>query len=228
MIDFSHCQGLFRHSVFHALKRETVLSPENEKILSTLHFAEKITTFHPGRMQEFQLGRLCAYEAYYKLTGKELYSLPSGDNREPLWPADVVGSISHTQEWIAAAVAKSDVVLGVGIDLEGMGRAKSELSRYITNEYDLSVHPDFSPEELLTLIFSAKESLYKALFPSVKKFFGFEAAAVTDIDSQNKTFSIKLVMPLTLIFSPGQRSLFTGRYERDHQTCLTAIEILHS
>ncbi len=228
MIDFSHCQGLFRHSVFHALKRETVLPPESEKILSTLQFPEKINTFHPARTQEFQLGRLCAYEAYYKLTGKELYSLPSGDNREPLWPADVVGSISHTHEWIAAAVARSNVVLGLGIDLEGMGRAKSDLSRYITNEYDLSTHPDFSSEELLTIIFSAKESLYKALFPSVNKFFGFEAAAVTDIDSQNKSFTIRLLMPLTSVFTPGQRSLFTGRYERDHQTCLTAIEILHS
>ena len=119
-------------------------------------------------------------------------------------------------------------MLGLGIDLEGMGRAKTELTRYITSDKDLKAHNDFSQEELLTLIFSAKESLYKALYPSVKKFFGFEAAAVKKIDSQNKEFTIELLTHLSDVFTPGQRSLFTGRYEHDHQTCLTAIEILHS
>lgn len=97
-------------------------------------------------------------------------------------------SISHNQFWVGSAVSKSKSLLGVGIDFEVIGRAKLELSRYIRSSEDLKTHQFLNENELLTLIFSAKESLYKALYPTAKCFFGFETAAINEIDVSNGTF----------------------------------------
>lgn len=224
----SQCQNLFDHSFFYSLNKAEELTPENKKILSQLILPIAVSTHHPIRKEEFMLGRLCACLAYQKFSGELLLELPIGKNREPLFPNSVVGSISHTKEWVGAVVADSSCLIGVGIDFEKMGRAKAELSRYITTDKDLKSVEGFNQDELLTLIFSAKESLYKALYPNVKKFFGFDSAAVTNIDFQNKSFSIQLLTQLSPQFGPETRSVFTGRFCIDQQTCLTAIEVKHS
>ncbi len=228
MINFLECNDLFSHSSFYGLKKELASSHVDQEILNQIVLPAKTVSFHPQRHQEFLLGRFCASQAFLKLTGKPLLNLPIGENRQPVWPLEIVGSISHNQHWVGAAVASSKQLMGIGIDFEVMGRTRTELSGYITNEHDITQINSFNAEELLTLIFSAKESLYKALYPTVKKFFGFEAAAVTSLDPVKKIFIIELLIPLTVHLAPGRRYQFTGRYERDQQSCLTVIEVLHS
>lgn len=228
MINFEECKGLFIHSVYSVLKRDSVLEAADEALSLRMIYPADIEKFHSQRKDEFILGRICANKAFKNLTGAELVNLPVGPSREPLWPDNIVGSISHNKFWVGAAVAKKSTLLGLGIDFEVMGRTRQELARYITNEHDLTSVKGCTEEELLTLIFSAKESLYKALFPLVNKFFGFDAAAVTAVNTFEKTFEIQLLSHLSDVFSPHQRSKFTGRYERDDTSCLTVIEILHS
>lgn len=228
MIDFSKCQNLFEHSSFYSLNKAEDLSPENKILMSRLVFPTAISTHHPNRKEEFMLGRLCACLAYQKYSGELLLEVPIGNKREPLFPNSVVGSISHSKEWVGAIVADSSRLIGVGLDFENMGRAKQELTRYISTEKDLIQAEEIKEDELLTLIFSAKESLYKALYPSVKNFFGFDSAAVTSIDVQNKSFSIQLLTQLSPQFGPEAQSMFTGRFCFDQQTCLTAIEVIRS
>lgn len=228
MIDFSRIDGLFSHSLFVAFNREWEMDAEQLQLTSRLILPANIYQFHPARTSEFIQGRMCASMAYKKLTGRDLLELKAGDNRQPLWPPDVVGTISHNKHWVGAAVASSAELIGVGMDFEVMGRTRDDIAGYITNSNDVKNVEDLTSAELLTLIFSAKESLYKALFPSVKKFFGFEAAAVTALDPVSKTFDIELLAPLNDEFSPLRRSKFAGRYERDQQSCLTIIEVLHS
>jgi len=228
MINFEECNGLFAHSTYSVLKRDSILESADEALSSRMLFPPDIEKFHPQRKEEFILGRICANKAYMKLTGEELLNLPVGPSREPLWPGNLVGSISHNRFWVGAAVAQKNSLLGLGIDFEVMGRTRQELARYITNEQDLTSVEGCTEEELLTFIFSAKESLYKALFPLVNKFFGFDAAAVTDVNIHEKTFEIQLLTHLSDVFKPHQRCKFTGRYERDNTSCLTVIEIPHS
>lgn len=227
MINFAQCQNLFKHSTFFALKRDDELSSEQREIYSQLVFPEAISKHHPNRKEEFKLGRLCASLAHLKLKGVALNEIPIGTKREPIFPASIVGSISHTKEWIGAVVSDSKELVGVGLDFEKMGRAKQELTRYISTDNDITEVDGLSEEEILTLIFSAKESLYKALYPSVKIFFGFDSAAVTKIDTQSKTFTIELLTQLSSEFGPNGRSSFTGRFCCDSQTCLTAIEVTY-
>jgi enterobactin synthetase component D len=60
----------------------------------------------------------------------------------------------------------------------------------------------------LTLAFSAKESLFKALFPQVQEYMGFDCARVVMLD--NKTLALALTKDAGP-FSKGSRSPSPGR-----------------
>jgi 4'-phosphopantetheinyl transferase EntD len=147
-------------------------------------------------------------------------------DRAPVWPPGVIGSISHNQLLAGAAVAKSTSLIGIGIDLEVMGRVKGELARFIRTPEDLKTHNSYNESELLTIIFSAKESLYKALYPIVKCFFGFEAAAVREVDHLNCTFKIDLLKNLSDSLGPSGRFQFEGHFKIIEKNCLTVLEII--
>ncbi|MBY0414462.1 MAG: 4'-phosphopantetheinyl transferase superfamily protein, partial [Bdellovibrionales bacterium] len=190
---------------------------------------KSIDGFHPNRKDEFLLGRVCAAKAYEMCKGSELLNLEPNKDRSPAWPSDVVGTISHNLHWVGSAVANKEDLLGVGIDFEVRGRTRIKLSEQIRSPQDLVKHPKFSDEELLTLIFSCKESLYKALHPKVKIFFGFEDAAVREIRGNNDfepgSFVIDLLSPLNQSFGPGTRYSFHGKFVQDENSLLTVIEV---
>jgi 4'-phosphopantetheinyl transferase EntD len=69
------------------------------------------------RRAEFTTVRTCARIALGRL-GLPPAPLLSGPKREPLWPAGVVGSITHCDGYRAAAVARASEVAAIGIDAE--------------------------------------------------------------------------------------------------------------
>jgi 4'-phosphopantetheinyl transferase EntD len=75
------------------------------------------------RRQEFATGRRCAREALAKLGVPGSLGTPilSGPNREPVWPPGIVGSITHCEGYRAAAVAREQDLVSVGIDAEPHG-----------------------------------------------------------------------------------------------------------
>lgn len=216
--------SLFLHSSFFCLPKDNDQSDALTDLQHKLQFSS-IETFHPNRKKEFLLGRLCAIKAHEMHFGSELLTLPASADRSPLWPKNVIGSISHNQNWVGAALTGAQQLLGIGIDFEVIGRAKLELTRYILNSHDLNFHQSLNSRELLTLIFSAKESLYKALYPQVKCFFGFEAAAVKEIDLLNGTFKIELIKDISSLYGPNSRFHFEGRFTIVEGNCLTVLEI---
>ena len=216
---------IFSYSSFFAVNKALELSIDLASDYSKLSYDSAINTFHPNRKKDFLLGRLCAQRAYEACTGELRLSLPTSADRSPTWPPHIVGSISHSQDWVGAAVARDLDLIGLGIDFELLGRTKTSLSTHIKNPQDLATHPDFNEEELLTLIFSFKESLYKALHPSVKKYFGFQDAAVKEINFNTGVFSIDLLTILSAEFNPSARHIFQGRFLIADKICLSALEI---
>ncbi len=196
-----------------------------QRIISNIKVPSEIERFHPERKKEYLLGRYCAYQAHLKLMGSELLSLNSNADRSPDWPEHLVGSISHNHEYVCCALAEKKYLKGLGIDIEELGRTKIELARYITNAQDLKYHPSFSETELLTIIFSAKESLFKALYPEVKIFFGFDSAYVSEINTSKQSFKIHLIKTLNTYFSPQMQGLFEGRYHIQDNSILTILEV---
>lgn len=218
-------KDLFTVAEFHCLEKGTELPSNLKSDLDQIQYDPAVDTFAPERKNEFLLGRLCASLAYSEVFNQKLTHLPVYKDRAPVWPLNAVGSISHNKRWVGAAVAKSSELLGVGIDFEIKGRTKLELAGHIRSEGDLPGHPELTEEELLTLIFSCKESLYKALYPKVLRFFGFQDAAVRAIDTQKGLFTIELLTELSNEFSPSARHLFNGRFGSDEESLLTVIEV---
>jgi enterobactin synthetase component D len=216
---------LFSRAKFYSLKKSEELRPSLNKKILQIEKPSSFVNFHEDRAREFLLGRLCVSEAHRMITGEDLLNISVNSNRAPVWPLGYVGSISHDKIWVGAAVAKSSELLGIGIDFEIKGRARLNLRKQITNDHDLSTHTSFSDEELLTLIFSIKECLYKALNPIVNKFFGFEDAAVIAIDTQNRSFEIKLLSKLSDEYCPGKHDLFTGGFIELPDSFLTVLEL---
>jgi enterobactin synthetase component D len=132
------------------------------------------------RQTEFLAGRLCARQALQQLTGTP--AVPAvGADRAPCWPAGVVGSISHGDGWAAALVGPQSHWRGLGLDIERLMSTEratrlqtsiltpSELAR-------LAEYPQAQQAWLVSLTFSLKESLFKALYPLVQQQFYFQDA----------------------------------------------------
>lgn len=133
------------------------------------------------RQAEFLAGRLCARAALAQLGLPEV-AITIGEDRAPVWPQGVTGAITHGQGWAAAIVAPAGCQRGLGLDAEALlepGRAQ-RLAGEILTPAELERLPTDPAQAALaiTLTFSLKESLFKALYPLVRQRFYFEAAEV--------------------------------------------------
>jgi 4'-phosphopantetheinyl transferase EntD len=125
------------------------------------------------RLRELRAGRACAGAALRQL-GYPSFIVRAGEDRAPIWPRDVVGSITHSSQYCAAVAAPRATVEGLGIDCEVVGIYDENVWRriYLPREVEsFCGEADFC--EVSYLIFSAKESVYKAIYPSVRRFVDY-------------------------------------------------------
>jgi enterobactin synthetase component D len=136
------------------------------------------------RQAEFLAGRICARAALQQLEGLS-FSPAIGEDRAPVWPAHITGSITHSTGRAAAIVAKKSHWRGLGMDLENLlnvERAERLAGEILTPPelQRMAAGPREQLALMVTLTFSVKESLFKALYPIVQKRFYFEHAEVLD------------------------------------------------
>lgn len=158
------------------------------------HLPENLSSATDSRKIEFIAGRICAQRAA-KALDFELTELKVGEKREPLWPEGLVGSITHTKGICFALVDRAKSSRSVGIDIEGIvPDSKFEtIERMIVNEKELGILKLFGDKNLAyTVVFSAKEALYKLIYPLAPVFFGFHEARVVSLDLDLKQFTLRL------------------------------------
>ncbi len=133
------------------------------------------------RQAEYLAGRVCARAALQRLDGRD-YVPATGDDRAPIWPAGISGSITHGKGWAAAVVARSSDCAGLGLDQESLldDERAERLAKEILTEAELLRLDPAQVGLTVTLTFSLKESLFKALYPLVLKRFYFEHAEVLE------------------------------------------------
>ena len=142
-----------------------------------------------GRKREFQAGRILARRAMERL-GVLSQAVLRGADRAPVWPREVVGSISHTKGFCGVAVALGDRAVSVGFDVERERALGPDLvSRICTVRERTWLAESTDPEGLATVVFSAKEAFYKCQYPLEKRFLGFQDAEV-DLDLGTGTFRV--------------------------------------
>ena len=113
------------------------------------------------RQRDFALGRTCAHTALARME-RDAGPIARADDGAPVWPAGIVGSITHTQGY-AAAVAAAAGFAGLGVDAERIGGVTQDLWPRLFDKDerdDLARQPD--PSRLATILFSAKEACHKA------------------------------------------------------------------
>lgn len=128
------------------------------------------------RKIDFKIGRLAAKRALSAL-GLENEELRRSESGAPLWPAGIVGSITHTARIGLALVARESDVVALGVDLEHR-RTVHEIEELVAfgDEREWVAPAGALDEDRLLSLFAAKEAVYKAFYPAIGRFFGFEAA----------------------------------------------------
>lgn len=176
------------------------------------------------RKSEFVAGRYMARQALIAL-GSTSFTVGIGTNRAPLWPDAFVGSISHSKEYAICAVANVANITRLGIDVENFLDEKSARdivgSVLIRSEYTLVGTYSNPNPVIVTLIFSAKESLFKALYPEVGRYFDFDVVQTKIINFKTGIFSLELVKELNPSLPVGTR--FEGIFELGADTVFTMI-----
>jgi 4'-phosphopantetheinyl transferase EntD len=134
----------------------------------------------PKRAQEYAAGRLCARRALAEL-GIVDFPIKVADDRQPIWPDGMVGSITHTAGFCAAVVAERTRVGALGLDSEVVGSVNPEIWSTICVPGEtawLESLPPLQQAAAVTLIFSAKEAFYKCQYPLVREPLNFHDARV--------------------------------------------------
>jgi 4'-phosphopantetheinyl transferase EntD len=196
---------------------DVVLFPEEEAALGRA--ADK-------RRREFTTARACARTALAAL-GVAAVPIVPGLRGSPQWPPGVVGSITHCAGYRAVAVALAADVRTVGVDAEPDHSLPTGVLDAIAtaDERDAlcalaSAAPEPSWDRLL---FSAKESVYKAWFPLTGRWLGFHDADIT-IDAAGGTFDVRL-----LAAAADDRGFplagFAGRWLAEGGLILTAVTV---
>lgn len=172
------------------------------------------------RRNEFTTGRHCARQALEAL-GRTRSAILRGPRGEPQWPAGVVGAITHCVGYRACALGETRDFVALGIDAEPCEALPSRVRGAIAYGEELEMlgaldlrHPGLPWDRLL---FSAKESVYKAWSPLAHRWLGFEDACLT-VEPDDGSFTARLLVP-------GPFSRLSGRWLCRDGLIVTAVAV---
>ncbi|MFE0461543.1 4'-phosphopantetheinyl transferase [Kitasatospora sp. NPDC058965] len=185
------------------------------------------------RRREFAAVRGCARRAMARLGVPPAPVLP-GERGAPQWPAGLVGSMTHCRGYRAAALSRSGDLASLGIDAEPHGPLPDGVLPAVALPAERrrlallrtgrpTVHWD-------RLLYSAKESVYKAWFPLTGRWLDFEQADIDLHLSPDATstghFHAELLVPGPLL--AGRRlTCFDGRWTVARGLVATAVTVRH-
>jgi len=193
---------------------DTVLFPEEQTMVAGA--VDK-------RRREFATARGCARSALATL-GVAPAPILAGERGAPQWPPGIVGSITHCAGYRAAAVAHARQMLTIGLDAEPDQAMPDGVLDIVSLPAERARLRDLAIMAPGTcwdrLLFSAKESVYKAWFPLARRWLGFEDADITV--NTDGTFEARLLVTGPVI---GGSPLdgFTGRWLASDGLILTAV-----
>ena len=178
------------------------------------------------RRNEFITVRHCARLALQEL-GQRPVPILKGEKGEPRWPDGIVGSLTHTQGFRGAVVARQAAVRSVGIDAEPHDVLPDGVLDAIAiaeERAEMTTLPHGMHWD--RILFCAKEATYKTWFPLTRRWLGFEDAHVVfDTDPGVETsgqFVSKLLVDGATSSGPALDAL-RGRWSVQRGLVLTAI-----
>ena len=158
-------------------------------------------------------------------------SRPTSGRRQdgsPIWPSRMVGSISHGAGLAVAAVARQCTHAGIGIDVEPIvdARTYADVAGDVASMQERAVLRTalgvLTDEALWTLVFSAKESVYKCLFPQTLRFMDFEELRLIAVELGAPAPRIRLRLERELSRSHPLGAQFEASFRIDDARVQTA------
>jgi 4'-phosphopantetheinyl transferase EntD len=188
----SYTAEILKQSVLRALQSQDfylAFATCDEKMQTawplSLSLPISIMSSCPKRQSQYIAARMALKDALQQAgAGNELerWMLES----PPCWPQNLMGSLTHTDTLAAAVVRRaSSPQTACGIDLENIlpyERAKRIAKRVLT-PHERTNFGDSTA--IITLIFSIKESCYKATHPLWPVSMGFQDCTVTSMDAHH-------------------------------------------
>jgi 4'-phosphopantetheinyl transferase EntD len=178
------------------------------------------------RRREFTTVRVCARAALAKIGVPPAPIIP-GQRGAPQWPPGVVGSMTHCAGYRASAVALDRDIVTIGLDAEPHDKLPDGVLGVVSCAAEraelaalTAARPDVCWDRML---FSAKESVYKAWFPLTHRWLNFEEASVS-FDPVRGIFSARLLVEGPIV-NGAVLTGFEGRWAVSHGLIVTAIFI---
>jgi len=188
---------------------DALLSEERELVASAV----------ASRQRDFSTGRVLA-RRLLEARGLPREPLLRDADRVPTWPPGIVGSISHTQGLVVAAVAASGAFQGIGVDVEPdepVGEGVERVVCRVAERPWLEAEGDSERGRRCKIVFSIKEAVYKAFYPRVRVFWNFHDVEL-EIDLEAERFEARLPE------SAGRPSI-GGRVVRRGGWILSAVQV---
>lgn len=195
---------------------DCVLHPEEARLLDANTSLK--------RKRDFCLGRMAAHLALKQMGFPTPPPVLKGEAGEPLWPDGVAGSITHCGNWAIAVAAQREQAGTIGIDLEQVTSSAGippsavspvdystkmrmlqaeDVADLICLESELDgLTPEQDYSERVTMLFSAKEAIFKAFYPLCRRFIDFKEVRLHWIH-QRQLFLGELLTTLTPHFARG-------------------------
>lgn len=178
------------------------------------------------RRSEFLAGRVCAHQAMQQL-GVDGIAENSAERRDPIWPSLCTGAITHSHGVAAALVGLKQHWQGIGLDIEHW--IKTEDARHLASailqphEIALLDNDDAHFARQLTLLFSTKETLFKALNPLTGTSFYFHDASLLKLHTASRTLMLRLDCTLNDQWTTG--TILTCHYAEQPSYITTWLTI---
>jgi 4'-phosphopantetheinyl transferase EntD len=164
--------GIFGAELFDT-GQDLLLAPDEEVLVSGAS---------PKRRRDFAAGRTCARAALEQAGATA--SIGRAPRGAPIWPPGFVGSITHTDGYAAAIVARQTQFQGAGVDAEQVGRVEEALWPRLFGDDErawLASRSDMAP--MAALLFAAKEAVFKASNPAAGQALHFQSLYIEATDA---------------------------------------------
>ncbi|EMG7112309.1 4'-phosphopantetheinyl transferase superfamily protein [Enterobacter cloacae] len=178
------------------------------------------------RRAEYLAGRIGAQKLLQHFDSSLCAPLMA-DDRAPSWPSSFCGAISHDRDFASAAVIKMHHGR-VGIDIESLSPkiALDTISQRIASAREIDTlanSRDLLSDYVLPLLFSAKESAYKAFPRDLQQHLDFHSIELREIDPHLQQFTFSLTLTLNHEYEAGFR--FNGWYTFLGNRVLTLVHL---
>lgn len=181
----------------------------DQLLTSQLHIPTDMQPVLLRRRCEFVAGRWCAMQAMKQLGLNKIHQPNIGKYNEPIWPNNVVGSISHTNDTAVAIAMRPNKHAGaIGVDRENIMEPQlaGKFAKKIMSLEELTFNSYFSGHALfVTTIFSSKEALFKAMFAQIERVVDFSVAQVSHIDNKAQIIELTLTQTLSQRLVAGRK-----------------------